>query len=274
MSEHDFDAFLRDINEKNERQTEAANYTRELEMRAETALAAYHTDRNFSFDPALDAQIRLVLIDIAKDVVTRHLEQSNIYDTSDDDIMAEAEELAIAAMMHERALVTRAMMLVVSHDQDLRQGNPQPEKDTDSKKQFMASLIVGYDIEPSDSFMTFVRHFVPGDDLDISAEADAHYLVEAIEATAHSEADRQQVGEYLYRAKAILRTSDSSAQRDENLVADLYIERQRYRITAKSEALYRAYFDEVIRDAAIPAEQAEQLFRLLHEYVDLPPAQD
>lgn len=264
MSEPDFDKFLADATSEAEAQRSAEARGLEMERRAEELLDELHPDRAFSFDDDTQSILRAALINAVRHKLI--LEDPD----EPEEYLNHAAELAVDdQILAERTLVFTAMITAAANEEYLRINPSGTSKVDATKKKYMAELLVVHDMRPDDTFLDFVDAMIPGEKLDTTSPADAHFLSDALEEYTRNQASRQIAHEFVTEALGILRITDIDDAVAESFIVKLLGERLAHPVTRADASQLDASYDEIIRSYDIPPAIAQEIIALITKHYPL-----
>jgi hypothetical protein len=263
MSEPDFDKFLTDLTTEEAKQHNAELQGLDVEYRAEKALGEYHLDRIFSFDPDIQEALQS---DLLEDITRNLLETEP--DDEEDVRELKAQHITHELIHSERTLVYIAMMTAAVNEERLKQHPSPATLINETKKKFIAELLVVHGLESDDTFLTFVDHFIPGEQLRLDADDDAHFITDAIEAYTHKQEEEQTAQQFVTEAIKLVGDDEATAE-PHPVIMELFTARIVHSLNNVDRSRLDAAFDEILRNHAIPHAAAQQLIALLLTYYPL-----
>jgi hypothetical protein len=263
MSEHDFDKFLTDLTTDEAKQHNAELQGLEVEYRAEKALEEYHLDRIFSFDPDIQEVLQGGLLeDITHTLLETELSEP------DDVRELKAQYITRNLIENERALVFIAMMTAAVNEERLKK-DPLPSALINAtKKQFIAELFVVHGLDSDDTFLSFVDHFIPGEQLRLDVGDDAHFITDAIEKYAQKQREEQTAQQFVTEAIKLI-DNDKTTEEPHPVIIELFTARGVHQLENVDRSRLDATFDEILRNHTIPPAVGRQLITLLLTYYPL-----
>ncbi|MDB5179536.1 MAG: hypothetical protein JWN12_168 [Candidatus Saccharibacteria bacterium] len=201
----DFDTFLESASDAERTQREAELYKVQLDARFQEAIERFdpqprYTDADPVVQDDLQAAAAAELLGHLRETIDKPDHMS--LEEFEDFLNIQAMSIVKKYAANEVVFTTRLLMDVAVYEYTSVSGIVDEEKHLASKKQLIADMIVLYEFDANDPWVTFVNQFSPGESFDPNSVEDQDYIFNSLQTLANRDEDDRRNSE---RQQALVR---------------------------------------------------------------------